>query len=64
MSDKMLRKVQPAHKSENVTPREVREAWLKTYRHSSSSTGKGGGGASHSNNPSKSSNSKPSGKKR
>lgn len=64
MTKKTLRTVQPAHKSENVTPREVREAWLKTYGHSSPSPEKGGGGASRSNNPSQSGNSKPSGKKR
>ena len=54
MEKKTLRKVQPAHRSPNITPRQAREAWLKTYAAEEAKSGKNGG-ASRAGNPSKTS---------
>ena len=56
MEKKTLRKVQPAHRSPNITPRQAREAWLKTYAREDEEPGKNGG-ASRAGTPSKASSS-------
>lgn len=55
MEKKTLRKVQPAHPSENITPRQAREAWLKTYADKAAKSGNNG--SSQAATPSKQSSS-------